>query len=204
MNFTMTKEKILNISSRLFYEKGIANVRLQQIADNAKISVGNLAYHYPNKQAIVNAIYRTAFDQLSELIETIFAEDDFTDFDDSIKSFFRFQNTYGFCFNNVWEISRNYPHLHQQWKTTSNRMLMQIQKRFTAFSKEGLINPEPFKSAYKTLSEQLLLHFLCWVIQQSMRSKSATLLSFRRTSWALIFPYFSETGIAEYKSLGIE
>ena len=200
----MTKEKILNISSRLFYEKGIANVRLQQIADNARISVGNLAYHFPNKQAIVNAIYKDAFDKLTELIEEIFSEDDFTDFDDSIKSFFRFQNTYGFCFNNVWEISRNYPHLHQQWKTTSNRLLLQIQKRFGAFSNDGLINPEPFKSAYKILSEQLLLHFLCWVTQQSMRSKSATLLSFRRTSWALIFPYFSTSGISEYKSLGID
>lgn len=201
---TMTKENILTISSRLFYERGIANVRLQQIADNAKISVGNLAYHYPNKQAIVNAIYRTAFDELSELMDTIFYKDDFADFDDSIKSFFRFQVTYGFCFNNVWEISRNYPHLHQQWKTISNRMVSQIQKRFAAFGKDNLVKPEPFKSSYKILSEELLLHFLCWVAQQTMRGKSATLLSFRRTSWALLFPYFTDKGINKYRELGID
>ena len=200
----MTREKILTISSRLFYEKGIANVRLQQIADNARISVGNLAYHYPNKQAIVNSIYKNAYEELSQLSETIFSEDSFTDFDNSMKAFFRFQNTYNFCFNNVWEISRNYPALHQQWKTISNRIVLQIQKRFNAFLKDGLIRPEPFKNSYKILSEQLLLHFLCWGSHQTMKGKSATLLSFRRTSWAMLFPYMTEKGQNAYRQLGIE
>ena len=42
----MTKDKILIEARQLFYDEGITNVRLQQIADKTGISVGNLAYHY--------------------------------------------------------------------------------------------------------------------------------------------------------------
>ncbi|MEO7308888.1 MAG: TetR family transcriptional regulator [Chitinophagaceae bacterium] len=38
-----TKQKILNASLHLFNENGISNTRLQQIADETGISVGNLA-----------------------------------------------------------------------------------------------------------------------------------------------------------------
>ena len=50
-----TKQKIILSALQLFNENGIANVRLQHIADEAFISIGNLAYHYKNKEAIVKA-----------------------------------------------------------------------------------------------------------------------------------------------------
>lgn len=53
-----TKQKILDSALRLFNEKGIVNVRLQHIADESIVSVGHLAYHYANKEAIINALYR--------------------------------------------------------------------------------------------------------------------------------------------------
>lgn len=52
-----TKQRILKISEKLFFEQGIANVRLQHIADNSGISIGNLAYHFKNKEVIVEEVY---------------------------------------------------------------------------------------------------------------------------------------------------
>ncbi|MER3127531.1 TetR/AcrR family transcriptional regulator, partial [Bacillus pumilus] len=60
-----TKENIISVSQQLFYEFGIANTRLQQIADAAEISIGNLAYHYKNKDAIVEAVYNNLFTELT-------------------------------------------------------------------------------------------------------------------------------------------
>jgi hypothetical protein len=51
-----TKQKILNTSIRLFNEDGMANVPLQQIAKEIGISPGNLAYHFKNKEAIIEAM----------------------------------------------------------------------------------------------------------------------------------------------------
>jgi AcrR family transcriptional regulator len=62
-----TKQKIIASSIKLFNQNGLNNVRLQQIADDVGISVGNLAYHYYSKEAIVNEIDR----QLCELIAPV-------------------------------------------------------------------------------------------------------------------------------------
>ena len=51
-----TKQKIIQSAIELFNEKGLTNVRLQHIADKAGRSVGNLAYHFPNKRAIIQVI----------------------------------------------------------------------------------------------------------------------------------------------------
>lgn len=200
----MTKEKILSASSKLFFEKGIANVRLQQIADNVNISVGNLAYHYPNKQSIVESLYLSAFEELTQMTGHLFAANDFGSFDDSVKTIFRFQKTYNFCFNNAWEILRNYPQLNQQWKTINNRLQANIQKSLGNFVTEKLLIEEPFKAAYKTLPENILLQLHYWSIQQCIKGKPAPLLSFRKTTWALLAPYFTETGKLAYAELGID
>ena len=63
-----TKEKIQLAALQLFNTEGIVNVRLQHIADEAFISVGNLAYHYPNKEAIVQALYQMIVKKQEELL----------------------------------------------------------------------------------------------------------------------------------------
>jgi AcrR family transcriptional regulator len=64
-----TKERIIQNSKRLFSENGIANTRLQQIADETQISVGNLAYHYANKEEIVQGVYNQILGELSGILE---------------------------------------------------------------------------------------------------------------------------------------
>ena len=65
-----TKQKILDSAVQLFNEKGLGNVRLQQIADKAGISVGNLAYHFYSKKAIIIAID----EELHKVIEPVISE----------------------------------------------------------------------------------------------------------------------------------
>jgi len=43
-----TKKKIIVAALKLFNQNGLVNVRLQHIADEAFISIGNMAYHYHN------------------------------------------------------------------------------------------------------------------------------------------------------------
>ena len=199
----MTKKKILTVSSKLFFQNGIANVRLQQIADAADISVGNLAYHYKNKEAIVSSIYEEAFGQMYKLLDGIVPRQDLTDFDNSIKAIYKFHNQYSFCFNNVWEISRNYPHLQQQWQVINNSLLSLLFKRLSIYVKQGILKPEPLKGTYKILSHHLLLNLLSWISYQHLSGKSASLQSFKKSTWNLIIPHFSARGITDFNNLGL-
>ena len=55
MSGISTKIKIIETSIKLFNQQGTQNVRLQQIADEAGISVGNLAYHFHDKKKILKS-----------------------------------------------------------------------------------------------------------------------------------------------------
>ena len=52
-----TKEKIIEVSIELFNEKGCLNTSTRHIADKLGISVGNLYYHFKNKEQILIEIF---------------------------------------------------------------------------------------------------------------------------------------------------
>lgn len=52
-----TKDKIVDVSLRLFNEKGERAITTNHIAEAMSISPGLLYYHYPNKEAIIRAIF---------------------------------------------------------------------------------------------------------------------------------------------------
>lgn len=197
----MTKHNILNVSKKLFLENGIANVRLQQIADEAHISVGNLAYHFKNKEAIVEALYEEVFAEMYKLLDTLVDPSSLPDFDKTIRAIFRFNNNFPFCFNNVWEISRNYPGVQKLWLDCCKKMLIQIHKFLTGFLKNNILEKEPFDGSYKLLAKQIQLNFICWTQHQQLNSRAYSLKTFKQSNWSLIYPYFTKKGIQEYQYL---
>ncbi len=67
-----TREKILDLSLRLFNDFGEPNITTTVIADELSISPGNLYYHFRNKDDIVNSI----FSQFESEIERMLAVPD--------------------------------------------------------------------------------------------------------------------------------
>ncbi|MGD9637723.1 MAG: TetR/AcrR family transcriptional regulator [Alphaproteobacteria bacterium] len=51
-----SKEQILQATERVVIEKGAGNLTLDSVAEYAKISKGGLLYHFPNKEALLNAM----------------------------------------------------------------------------------------------------------------------------------------------------
>jgi AcrR family transcriptional regulator len=195
----MTRNKILIEARQLFYEKGIANVRLQQIADNTGISVGNLAYHYNTKEAIVTAVYEEVFYELTQILKGPLKQKDLSDFNTLIVVIYQFVTTHRFCFNNVWEIARNYPNIQEKWESLIGKVLLQTQKRIDFHVKRKVLKPESYKGAYNQLAQHMLLHFHFWIPQQLIKGKPATLALFKRSLWGLLYPHLMPDGLREYK-----
>ena len=61
-----TRKKIIESSILLFNSKGLANVRLQDIAEYNNISPGNLTYHYKTKKDLMDYIIYVMIRKLVE------------------------------------------------------------------------------------------------------------------------------------------
>lgn len=196
-----TKLRIVKISERLFFEYGIANVRLQQIADEAGISVGNLAYHYKNKEAIVVAVYDSLLNELSDILSSYLIYPNLTDFDKQFSDLFSFLNDNPFYQNNIWEIERNYPHIKEEWSRLNNKILLQLRKRIQYNEQRGILKKESYKSEHDLIAQNLFLSINFWIPQQLLRGKPAEERNFKKALWGILYPYFTTKGQEEFNTL---
>jgi len=56
-----TKDKILEVATGIFYKKGLAGARMQEIADNAGINKAMLHYYFKTKEQLFNEVFEKAF-----------------------------------------------------------------------------------------------------------------------------------------------
>lgn len=64
------KERILNIATELFAEKGFDAVGVQLICEKAEISKPTLYYYFENKSGILKEILQSNYNKLNVLLET--------------------------------------------------------------------------------------------------------------------------------------
>ena len=52
-----TKVKIKEITLNMLNERGLSNVKMRDVSDDMKISIGNLTYHYPKWENLIDEIF---------------------------------------------------------------------------------------------------------------------------------------------------
>ena len=104
-----TKDSILGHSLKLFNRHGFVNVRLQHIADAGSISVGHLAYHFKNKDSIIEALYDQLKKQQEVLLYDFRTADLFENINQQLQSIFQLQKKYLFFYLDTLEVLRAYP-----------------------------------------------------------------------------------------------
>ena len=198
-----TKQKILNASIRLFNEKGMANVRLQQIAKEIGISPGNLAYHFRNKEAIIEAINNELYGEAAEILCTYRIFPNLIDFDNQLTKYFSFIQKYPFYFLDLLEIERHYPEIRSKRQLHISKMISQIRKRFDFNHNRGLVSGEPRPEVYNSVANAIWVLITFWVPQNLVRGAEASMdvIQFKEMVWNQVYPYFTEKGVAEFEQL---
>ena len=198
MAITETKQKILDASLQLFNQNGINNVRLQEIADKTEISVGNLAYHFNNKEAIITSLISNVIISLQELIKQFGKNDLLTDLDFFFKEFYKLCTVYRFFNFDILEIKRNFPALYEMLLPLFNKVKLQLDRRFELWSRQGLLLKE---SNIKNIASNtwLLMFFLPAEAQVNLKNNSSVNL-YRQRLWDFLMPYFTPKGSSEFNS----
>lgn len=195
---TGTKQRILEAAVLLFNREGLANVRLQQIADETGISVGNLAYHFKNKEAIVVEVYESLFEELKQILSTYLSHPSLNDFDEQLSRYYAFFRKYRFYLIDLFEIERSFPDIIAQWHEFVAKMIIQIRRRIDYSINRGIMVPEPNKGLYDTLADNTWMTIAFWIPQQVLKGMPLDEVTFKSALWAQFQPYFTDKGWEEF------
>jgi AcrR family transcriptional regulator len=192
-----TKQKILESAIKMFNEHGVANVRLQQIADEGGISVGNLAYHFKNKEAIVAFVYDEIFSEFSGILSDYLMIENIGEIDHKLSQYYMFFKNYQFYFTDIFEIERNYPEIISKWHSYVNRMMLQIKGRIDYDIQRGVIIPQS-DEMNELLANNIWMSIIFWLPQRMLRGFPVDEKLFKEAVWSQMVPYFTQKGQDEF------
>lgn len=197
-----TKQKIILASIQLFNEAGIANVRLQQIADASGISVGNLAYHYRNKEAIIIAALDYIYENTKEVFVELKANPSFDDFDSKLSAYFQTITEFSFFWKDLEELRRSFSEEVDIHVKRINICIKSIQLFFRYNQSIGLLKAETVTNQYRHLAKVVWMLIAFWVQQRMFIDREVyDLTAFKSMIWNTILPFLTEEGMLAYKDL---
>ncbi len=113
-----TRDRIIETAQRLFSENGVTNVRSRDISAALAISNGNLTYHFPTIESLVEAIFDQMLQESSSQVGSLDRGGrDLITYMRLIEWFASFQARYGFFYKDLLELIRNYPRLASRYRS---------------------------------------------------------------------------------------
>lgn len=195
-----TKQKILEASLFLFNENGISSVRLQQIADETGISVGNLAYHFNNKEAITESLIANVITSLQDLLRQYGKYNSLDDTDFFFKEFYKLCTQFRFFNFDILEIKRNSPGSYQLLQPLFNKVKLQLERRFDLCVQQRLLLKE---ANIKNMAANTWVLLFFMPVEGQINGKNIDISEnqYRRRLWDYVTPYFTTKGNTEYAAI---
>ena len=197
-----TKQRILDAALQLFNVEGYVNVRLAQIAEQAGMSVGNMAYHFPHKTQILEGIYEELQAEQQQLLTDINLAPLFENFDHFIRSTYILQKKYIFFYLDTLELIRTSEKLkkihqeHLQWQRMQLELLLEFNRaRGVVEWGANLENPQRLARHLRHVMDS-------WHSLQLIEGFPVDDFSdYRACCWSIVQPYFTAMGWKEYGQL---
>ncbi|MCC6281145.1 MAG: TetR/AcrR family transcriptional regulator [Saprospiraceae bacterium] len=202
MSSTLTRQKIIDAAVQCFNREGIANIRLQHIADEAVVSVGNMTYHYRNKDAIVHAIWEQLVQKQRDLLAEFRILPLFEDIERLLVSTFALQQQYRFFYVDTLEVMRAFPDIQTAHRQHISWQVQQMEMAAQFNQSRGAFYAEKWEGQYAILAKQFWLLADLWMYRQNVQNDTTTEYeSFRLMLWALFQPFFTDMGSREFEQL---
>jgi AcrR family transcriptional regulator len=190
-----TKDKIIQASVELFNKYGISKVTLRDIAEKVGISIGNLAYHYKNKDYIIEEIFQLMENERAQKLAKVEQVPSFQNANEQALEIINLSIKYKFFYLDTIDILRDYPSLAESFRKYVKAHIKYVRVMLQHSENKKNIIPEPKLSHYDILAEMVWL-----VIQFNLQSETIkgnttfNPIETRNAMWALILPYLTNKG----------
>ncbi|MGK0363855.1 MAG: AcrR family transcriptional regulator [Saprospiraceae bacterium] len=198
-----TKKKIILAAIEAFNEQGLTNVRNQDIAERAGISLSNFNYHFGAKKDLVLETIKYMRDILAN--EVYGKNHLLTSQGQSLEiamDYFEFERRFRFFYLDTHNILQTYPELKEELKKeidTSINMIKNV--NYIAIGK-GLMKPPPedFPDLYDKLAQQVWMNNHFWFAQATIRGMEGDFVKQGLESiLAISYPHLTEKGLERFR-----
>lgn len=196
-----TKKKIIEITIQLFNESGFANVKLPLIASTARISLGNLTYHFNKKEELIASIYQLFQEELALITKDYEVLSDFGEMNLQLRAFYNFQQRFRFFYLDLLEIERAFPAIAEKHHQHIEGQIGGLEKSFVYNMSIDNLVPQASPIIYKHLAQQFWMCTVFWLMQLAVRGKEGTIEDMTQSAWMLVYPYATEKGRTNYKEI---
>ena len=196
------EEKILEAAAKVFTEKVYAATKTRDIAEAAGISVGNLAYHFTNKEAIVTALHAEVIDRQQDLMTNYRVVPLFDYIDLLLQDTYALQSCYIFFYLDILEITRTYPDIGNHHRQNITRQIAQLESILQFNVSRGALQFVKGQERTDSLAVQIWMMLDMWHIRNMILPQSrGDLKSYLDDVWSVFIPYFTAMGALEYKQM---
>lgn len=191
-----TKEKIIDISLELFNKQGWKNSTMRDIAQLSELSVGNLTYHFRNRESLLIALYEQMSEEMKQMMQL---KTYHLDAIQEVLNFFKLcRNKYKFIFIDIVEITRAVPELGKRHQALIAERQMEIRFLLDAFIHSDILDNDINEEDYNVLAKTLVMVHLFWM-SYNYSSPFEDTHDETFVTWTLLKPYLTKKGLKEWK-----
>lgn len=190
------KEYIIQQAKDYFNTHGYGSVNMLGLAQVLEMSRGNLAYHFKDKETLLQAIAEEMWSKMIAERNKSRQWPSFENLHNEVQLYYRFQNEYRFIFLDSHVL--NNPIIKNQFREMTAQSIAD-NKAAIAFSIQlGNMRPEPFPGAYNNIAMVTWMITFFWLPQQIIRGKKAS-DDGEKLIWSLLLPHFTDKGIHSFQ-----
>lgn len=201
---TATKQKILDIAADLYNRKGVSNVTMRDIAAEAGISPGNLAYHYRNHDFIIEALFRQMEQEREAILKGVQQIPSFENINHQILPLLETAQKYRFFHLDAVHIFRTYPAIAELQREYFNNSIQYVRAVIDLSVGMGTCLPEHRPGQFQRLAHTVWMLMTFWLEQLTIRGREDLgVAELQHSIWDLVVPHLTEKGRHQLQKLYI-
>jgi AcrR family transcriptional regulator len=200
-----TKEKILDAALTLFNREGCQSITVRQLAAEVGISHGNLCYHYPTVDDVIQKLYFRFMDSVDTKFETMKEKNISLEFLFEVgRATFELGYQYKFLFLDFVGILRRQPKIREHYLEMKRRRKDEFTQIFKHLHDEGIIHSEIYPGQYEHIAEVTTIVGDFWNVRAEMLfegDEQEKIAYYVSVCYAPILSMYTEKGMAKAMDL---
>lgn len=197
-----TKEKILSKALDLFNIEGVEKVTTRHIATAMGISQGNLHYHYPTKNVVIEVLFEQFLIEVkkAEHFKNKSFEKEMVI--DSMKENFKIMYRYRFFFKDNEVVWRRLPKIKKTTLELFNLKKFQILDIITLYKNQGVFREEISEEQIYFLADQFIFTITSWLVAKEYMGKQPDISNqYALFTFRIWLPYLKENEMKKWENL---